>query len=149
MKRRFYLIIFALFCCSAAIQAQTIDQEDLREDFKEMEDQLNKMMQQFDQLFSGSHFQQDTTITRMFTFPMDELGNQFQMIQPDSLMNGDMMNWMNGQMQMFSQQDWTEIEKLFKSFGEQFQMMPAPEFHQDGKTPNQKDKKKKRKTTTL
>ena len=144
--RNFICLLLLAVLSFSSVQAQNIDQEELKKGIDQIEEEMAKVFKGFSQLLSNSsELTQDTTIMKFFNFPLTEMDSQFKQLQPDSLMVGDMFDLMQNQMLQFSQQDWSELEKLFKNFGDQLQMIPAPESGND----SPQKKKKKRKTTSM
>jgi len=148
MKYSIYLLLFALFSFSN-IQAQQIEDEELKKGFEDMEQELSRAFQELNQLFSGSNsITNDTMIMKFFNFPMEDLGGQFNQMMPDSMMMGGMFDMLQNQMRSFSQEDLGELENLFRSFTDQIEMMPMPDMNGKEGQPKEK-KKKKRKTTAM
>jgi len=147
MKNLICLLLLATLSFSS-LQAQNSDAEDLQKGLEQMEQELTKVFSELGKLFSESPLTKDSTFTKMFAFPLEDMDAKFGQINPDSMMMGDMFNMMEQQMREFSQKDFSELEDFFKSFGEQLQQMPLPNLR-DGNTTPQEKKKKKKKTSSI
>lgn len=141
MKNLICLLLLATLSFSS-LQAQQSDTEDLQKGLEQMEEELTKVFSELGNLFSESPLTKDSTLTKMFAFPLEDLDAKFGQINPDSMMMGDMFNMMEQQMREFSQQDFSELENFFKSFGEQLQQMPLPNTRDGNATPQEEKKKK-------
>ena len=147
MKNLICLLLLAMFSFSS-LQAQNTDGDDLQKGLEQMEEELTQVFTELGKLFSESPLTKDSTLTKMFAFPLEDLDAKFGQMNPDSMMMGDMFNMMEQQMREFSQQDFSELENFFKAFGEQLEQMPLPNMG-DGNTSPQEKKKKKKKTSKI
>lgn len=147
MKNLFCLLLLATLSFSS-VKAQKSDADELQKGLEQMEQELTNVFSELGKLFSESPLTKDSTLTKMFALPLEDMDAKFGQINPDSMMMGDMLNMMEQQMREFSQQDFSELESLFKSFGEQLQLMPLPNLG-DGNVAPQEKKKKKKKTSSI
>lgn len=148
MMKKLYLIIFLFL---AGIQVNFAQQQDsfeeLRQQMEEMQKELFKQFENLDMNGSGFQFFIDTMM-------IPDFGDMGMDLQPFGLTDPTMLNDWLGEMQKqlseMSEEDWAEIERLFKGFGENGFIMPFP---QAPATPKEDEKtiivKKKRKTYKL
>lgn len=142
MKNLFCLLLLATLSFSS-VQAQDSDAKDLQKNMEGMEQELSKVFSELGKLFSESPLTKDSSLTKLFAFPLEDMDTKFGQISPDSMMMGDMFNMLEQQMRQFSQQDFSELDSLFRNFGEQLQLMPLPNLGDGNSSPREKKKKKK------
>ncbi len=148
MMKKLYLIIFLFLAGLQVNFAQQQDSfEELRQQMEEMQKELFKQFENLDMNDSGFQFFIDTMM-------IPDFGDMGMDLQPFGLTDPTMFNDWLGEMQKqlseMSEEDWAEIERLFKGFGENGFIMPFP---QAPVTPKEDEKtiigKKKRKTYKL
>ncbi len=143
--KRIYLSFVVLLVVLSNLSAQYNQDEIL----KEMQKMQKEMLKQFENLefnFGDSQLFIDTFFIKEFEHQDDWLP-----LEPNAESLSGMMELLQKQMQEMDQDDWAEIEKLFKSFDGFSPIVPAPEKLDEGKKEEDITKKlnKKRKVYSL
>jgi len=143
--------IFLTFLLFACIYSQGFGQDngaDIQVEIDKISDQMEEMMKMLD----GSMMDSQLLIDTFFIEKFDNLNGA----DPGSLgidaqnmeeALEEMMSQIQIQMQSISEQDWDALKELFEGFGGTFLIPEDPQ--NDGVTPGEQQKKKKRKTTDL
>ena len=150
MKKLLSIISFVLLL-SMAGQSQN-NNDALNQDLDRMMQQMEQMMKGLGNWIGEAPMMMDTTIIREFHFPTDELNGMMYRFSPDSLMNGELFQGMEDMMQGWSDQDWSGMERFFQELGDQLSTFPDSDIKPEDPAEDKaapKNKKKKRKTTTL
>jgi hypothetical protein len=100
-------------------------QYDQNEVLKEMQKMQEEMMKRFENLEFGLGDSQ-LFIDTFFIKEIDPNSN-WMPLDPNSADLSKMMELLQKQMQQIDEEDWVEMEKLFKSFGDFSPTVPAPE----------------------
>jgi hypothetical protein len=143
--KRIYLSFVVLLVVLSNLSAQYNQDEIL----KEMQKMQKEMLKQFENLefnFGDSQLFIDTFFIKEFEHQDDWLP-----LEPNAESLSGMMELLQKQMQEMDQDDWAEIEKLFKPFDGFSPIVPAPEKLDEGKKEEDITKKlnKKRKVYSL
>ena len=110
-------------------------QEDLSKDLKEMSIEMNKAFGEMQKLLGNSQFLVDTLLLKGLE-PLANSQSPLWNMQSDSLDFNGMIDLMQDQLNQLSKEDWSEINKMMKQFG---QLMPMP--GQNNNSSPKKDKK--------
>jgi len=140
------ILSFILFAIALNLSAQ-YNQEELLKEMQKMQEEMMKNFQNLEFNFGDSQMLIDTFFIKEFDSFGDEMPLEFH--------SGDlseMMDLLQKQMQQMDSEDWSEIEKLFKSFGDFSPTIPAPENSEEFKEDDidiKDNSNKKRKTYQL
>ncbi len=137
---------FVVFLLASPSLFAQHDQDEVLKEMQKIQEEMMKRLENMELNFGDSQLFIDTFFIKEFS-----PHGGWMPLGPNSVDLSEMMELLQKQMQQMDDEDWTEIENLFKSFGDFSPTVPAPEELDEEKEEGNIIKKsnKKRKVYTL